>query len=766
MNTRYAVNRFLKTARNQFLGALAFSCCLAMSTTAQGQGCPSATISYGQQFICGGDGNTIVTLNGTPGGTFSSSAGLIVNPMTGTLNPAASSVGTYTVHYMIPAAGSCGAVDATADVTIMPRVTVTGKPNVAVCSNTQIDIGPFASSMPGATFMWTNDNTSIGLPASGTGNIGEFTSVNNTDQPQRANIAVYAMYTDNGVTCTSKPMRFAITISPIPAVDPISNMTICSGGTTSPYTITGPTTGSGVRYVWTADNTAIGIPKSGQNVIPAFTALNATGVPQTSTITVTPYYNSGARCAGAPTSFTITVNPSPAGTASFSYSGSPYCPSGTASPTFTGPTGGTFYAEPDGLSLAPGTGNVNTSLSKPGTYTVYYLYRNPSGCSFVNTTSITINNANVGISYASAAYCNGTVGMLYPTITGFQGGTFSAPAGLDINASTGAINLATSTGGDFNVSYTVNTPDCGAVLVQTMVRIIETPIADAVPNRVVCAGGNVPTINLTSTNIPLASFSWTNDNPAIGLAPSGDGDIPAFVATNNTNAPIDAFIRVTPRVLKNGVTCFGRTVVFRIRVNPVATVDAVGNQAVCQSAGATAPINFTNSTGSNVGMTYMWLNNNTGIGLPASGTGSIPSFNPSVGSANISVRVTNSYGCTSSPMGFAYNVNNCGTISTGTGSENGTSRTRPAAIAPVTETDNAIAINVAPNPARSQVTVTYKGGTTTLRVLDLNGNTLKTIRGFNSSNTVNLSELRPGNYVLQLVDERKNTVSQRNIIKM
>ncbi|RYZ18775.1 MAG: T9SS type A sorting domain-containing protein, partial [Chitinophagaceae bacterium] len=72
-----------------------------------------------------------------------------------------------------------------------------------------------------------------------------------------------------------------------------------------------------------------------------------------------------------------------------------------------------------------------------------------------------------------------------------------------------------------------------------------------------------------------------------------------------------------------------------------------------------------------------------------------------------------------------------------------------------------------PNPARSQVRVSYKGSNTvTLRVLDLNGNQVKTVRGFSSNNTVNVADLRPGNYVIQLVDERKNTVVQRNFIKL
>ncbi|RYY40665.1 MAG: T9SS type A sorting domain-containing protein [Chitinophagaceae bacterium] len=765
MNTRYAVNRFLKTARNRFLGLLAFTCSLASSTTAQGQGCPAATIAYSQESFCSNDGNEMVMLTGTPGGTFSSDPGLIVHPLTGTIKTSSSSSGTYTVHYTIPAGSGCSAVDATASVTILPRISVSPMPNIGACAGTTVNVGSFNAGQPGATFMWTNDNPSIGLPASGTGDISSFTGTNTTDAPNRANIAVYATYTTNGVSCTSKPMRFAITINPVPEVSPISDMTFCSGETTAPFTITGPTTGDGVRYIWTSSNPAIGMMKSGYDVIPSFTALNSTGVNQTATVTVTPYYNNGARCSGNSTTFTITVNPSPTGTATLSYDGSPYCPIGTVNPTFSGPSGGTFIANSNGLVLNANTGTINTSLSTPGNYTVYYIYNNANGCSFINTANVTINNASAAFSYASASYCTSTTGMLYPTITGITGGTFSAPAGLVIDPNTGAVDLANSTRGDYNVSYSVNTPNCGNVVVQTPLSIIETPKMAPSPNVAVCAGSSVPGITFSTTNEPGASFTWTNDNPAIGLAATGNGGIVAFTAMNNTNAPLDAFIRVVPRIVKNGVTCYGRPMVFRIRVFPAATVTPVGNQPVCTGS-ATNAINFTNSSGSNTGMTYQWTNNNTSIGLPASGTGNIGSFTATnAGTANILVTVTNSYGCSANPTGFAYMVNNCGNQPTGTGGSVTTSRTRPAA-APATDAIVADAVAVSPNPARSQVTVTYKGGTVTLRVLDLNGTPLKTIRGFNSSNTVNLSDLRPGNYVLQLVDERKNTVVQRNIIKL
>ena len=43
-----------------------------------------------------------------------------------------------------------------------------------------------------------------------------------------------------------------------------------------------------------------------------------------------------------------------------------------------------------------------------------------------------------------------------------------------------------------------------------------------------------------------------DDNPAIGLAASGTGDIPSFTAINNTTSTIVATIEVTPTYENGG----------------------------------------------------------------------------------------------------------------------------------------------------------------------------------------------------------------------
>jgi hypothetical protein len=70
-------------------------------------------------------------------------------------------------------------------------------------------------------------------------------------------------------------------------------------------------------------------------------------------------------------------------------------------------------------------------------------------------------------------------------------------------------------------------------------------------------------------------YSWTNTNPAIGLAASGTGNL-SFTATNPATggAPITATITVTPSYTNNGVTCVGTPTSFTITVNPLPVVSA------------------------------------------------------------------------------------------------------------------------------------------------------------------------------------------------
>ena len=117
--------------------------------------------------------------------------------------------------------------------------------------------------------------------------------------------------------------------------------------------------------------------------------------------------------------------------------------------------------------------------------------------------------------------------------------------------------------------YAVLLEDANGCLKAENLTIIENPLGqvDAINNITACSGDLIEQAFTTSETNGTTRYEWTNSNPAIGLATSGDGDI-SFTGNNTTNAPIAATITVTPFYSNYGVECEGPTESFEITVNP------------------------------------------------------------------------------------------------------------------------------------------------------------------------------------------------------
>lgn len=123
--------------------------------------------------------------------------------------------------------------------------------------------------------------------------------------------------------------------------------------------------------------------------------------------------------------------------------------------------GGRDYFEQQGIQAA-GFFSVDWTApaSGTGTVTIYGMgiaLNGNGGTSGDNATpaislSLTEDVPTV-IDFPGNPYCS-NVANPTPVVTGEQGGTFSAPIGLDINASTGIINMTGSTPGTYTVTYT------------------------------------------------------------------------------------------------------------------------------------------------------------------------------------------------------------------------------------------------------------------------------------------------------------------------
>jgi uncharacterized protein (TIGR02145 family) len=64
------------------------------------------------------------------------------------------------------------------------------------------------------TYTWTNSTSSLGLSASGSGNIPEFIANNSSATPIVGTITVTPTFTNGGVSCDGPPISFTITVNP------------------------------------------------------------------------------------------------------------------------------------------------------------------------------------------------------------------------------------------------------------------------------------------------------------------------------------------------------------------------------------------------------------------------------------------------------------------------------------------------------------------------------------------------------------------------
>ena len=292
------------------------------------------------------------------------------------------------------------------------------------------------------------------------------------------------------VTCaaaTATAYSNIVTITVVPT--PVTTISYaaspyCTNAGTASVTHTGTTGGT---YSSTA----------GLN-IDASTGAVALATSTAGTYTVTYTVPASGGCPIFTTTATITITAAP--TATISYAGSPYCSnSGTATVTRTGTTGGVFTST-TGLNINAATGEINLAGSTAGNYIVTYTVAATGGCAtFVTTAPITVTQAPVAtIAYAGSPYCN--TGTATPTLFGTNGGTYASTAGLVINASTGAINLATSTPGTYTVSYSIAAAGgCSAFITSGTVTITAAPVATISYATPMCINSGTANVTLTGS---------------------------------------------------------------------------------------------------------------------------------------------------------------------------------------------------------------------------------------------------------------------------
>jgi gliding motility-associated-like protein len=227
-----------------------------------------------------------------------------------------------------------------------------------------------------------------------------------------------------------------------------------------------PTVNSPVVYCQNA--TAAALAATGSNLLWYTTALGGTGTtvsptPATGTTGNTMYYVSQTvnGCESGRSIITVTVNPTPA--APVVISPVTYCQNTAAVPLTATGADLLWYSNATG---GMGSASAPTPATATAGNTFYYVTQSINGCeSERRAITVTVNitsTATVGFQYTPDTVCMNGMNPTPAYELGFtNGGIFAAlPAGLNIDAATGNINLAGSNVGDYTVIYTYNSTGC------------------------------------------------------------------------------------------------------------------------------------------------------------------------------------------------------------------------------------------------------------------------------------------------------------------
>lgn len=400
---------------------------------------------------------------------------------------------------------------------------------------------------------------------------------------------------------------------------------------------------------------------------------------------------------GSTTSTTTAITVNPSHDATFSYSSPAFC-SNEVNPIPTVVDAGTFTST-TGLVINSTTGEINLASSTPGTYTVTNTYA--LACSDIKTTLVEINAASdATFNYPSNTIC-ASDGNQTPTET--SSGTYtSTPAGLTfVNATTGEINMGSTTTGTYKIYHAVAglCPDLDSVTV----TITSTPDATfSYANTAYCMNGTDPS-PVFGTGANGGVFSSTT-----GLTiNSNSGVIDLSASTAGTYT-------VTNSIAAVG-SCPADVQTTSVTVNSIPTVTLGAFNDVCVYTPS-----FALTGGTPAGGIY------SGTGISGS------NFDPSLISAGSTITITYTYTdavttCTNSATNTIL-VDGCASIEENTSSE----------------------LTVYPNPTNGMVIISNVTEEVVYSVYSITGTQVATGVVNTVENKIDLSRFENGMYVMTI----------------
>jgi hypothetical protein len=457
--------------------------------------------------------------------------------------------------------------------------------------------GYVSSSLVQANFTGTTATVNIPCQIAGT-NLSYYVFSSNETlagiNSDLANFGVnaYDMATLNFNTNGGPNYSYTVATPPTSIIS-YSGTPYCSNGGTASVTNTGT---AGGTYSSTA----------GLNINGTTGAINL-GSSTAGTYAVTYTIAPNGSCSVYTSTTNVTVSQAPAAT--ISYAGSPFCSTASsANATLVGTAGGT-YSSTSGLSINAFTGAINIAGSTAGSYIVTYTIPAANGCAlFTTTTPITITTAPAAtISYGTSPYCS-NAGSANVTSTGTLGGAYSSTTGLSLNASTGAVNLGTSTAGTYTVTYTIAS-NGGCPAFTTSAPITITAANNATINYAgspFCPASGIATVTRTGT----AGGTYSSTTGLVINATTGE--------VNTATSVAGTYIVTYSLAANTGCPAFSTSASITINSLSVAPISATAsNTLVCGTSGVVNLSAIGGSLGS--GGVYRWYSSSCGGTLIGSG---------------------------------------------------------------------------------------------------------------------------------------------------
>ena len=527
---------------------------------------------------------------------------------------------------------ACGDTTVSRVLTINPPPNVIAPNDTGICANLPSGAFTFASSATGTTYSWTNNNTSIGLAASGTGNIASFKTLNSTALPVAATVKVTA--TKSG--CTSPADSLKITVYPTPGnpTVPLATVNYCQGDPAVPLVATAAPGDTLIWYTTPTGGTGSRIPPTPQTTLAG-----------DSNFYVSQKNSSG--CESGRSTIVVKVGAKPKIT-TFSFTNPTSCGATDGTITLSGLTPNTSYtvqyAKNGGTPVSvPMTtnaaGNIIIRALGAGTYTNVGVGSVGCFATVSNTFELVDPNAPAAPKAGSvAALCSGNSINLTAstTLTGVVTFAWTGPNGYTSSVQNPVINTATvAASGIYYVVVKQN--NCTSKPDSVMVSVTQTPARPTVSaNILLCSKDTLKLLASLDPNDGITylwsgpnGFTSTQQNPAIPNASTANNGTYSVTATRGN--------------------CVSPAATSIVSVKPAATITSTS--FVHPSCGAINGTITLNGLSANTSYPVQYTKNGTAVSTTAlsEGTGTVILRSLDAGTYASIIVLTN--GCPSNAAG-------------------------------------------------------------------------------------------------------------------